>query len=173
MRKVDVSCRLPRMKRYASRLALAAVLGGVLCESATAAPLSCGDLKGLRLTDGEILSADSVEAGRFNPPAGVTLTPEAMKATPAFCRVRAKLAPSSDSDIRIEVWLPTAAWNGKFRVLGNGGLAGVVPYAGMAAALGRGTPPPAPTPDTSETTPTSCVAILKNCGISVIAPSTS
>jgi feruloyl esterase len=126
------------MKRYAFGLALAAVVGGVLFASATAAPLSCVDLKGLRLTNGEILSADPVEGGRFDPPAGVTLTPETMKAMPAFCRIRAKLTPSSDSDIRIEVWLPTTAWNGKYRVLGNGGLAGVVPYAGMAAALQGG-----------------------------------
>jgi hypothetical protein len=32
---------------------------------------------------------------------------------PASCRVAAKLTPSSDSDIQIEVWLPALAWNGK------------------------------------------------------------
>src|SRR5262245_42731393 len=34
---------------------------------------------------------------------------------PSFCRVAATLTPSPPSDIRIEVWLPVAGWNGNFR----------------------------------------------------------
>ena len=30
------------------------------------------------------------------------------------------LRPSADSDIKIEVWLPTSGWNGKFQGVGNG-----------------------------------------------------
>ena len=41
---------------------------------------------------------------------------------PAFCRVTARLTPTSDSDIRIEVWLPISGWNRKVQAAGNGGL---------------------------------------------------
>jgi feruloyl esterase len=33
--------------------------------------------------------------------------------------VAATLTPSSDSDIKIEVWLPAQAWNGKFKPAEN------------------------------------------------------
>jgi feruloyl esterase len=58
--------------------------------------------------------------------------------TPAFCRVGGTIAPSSDSDIHFEVWLPEAGWNGKFRATGNGGFAGSINYSEMAAALRDG-----------------------------------
>ena len=48
----------------------------------------------------------------------------AFKQLPAFCRVAATLRPSSDSDIKIEVWMPLADWNSKFQAVGNGGLRG-------------------------------------------------
>ena len=57
---------------------------------------------------------------------------------PAFCRVAATLTPSSDSDIKIEVWLPAANWNGKFQAVGNGAWNGAIGYAAMADALRRG-----------------------------------
>ena len=58
---------------------------------------------------------------------------------PAFCRVAGVTKPTSDSEIKFEVWLPTAAsWNGKFEQVGNGGFAGTVPLAGMAEPLLRG-----------------------------------
>ena len=57
---------------------------------------------------------------------------------PAFCRVAATLKPSSDSDIKIEVWLPTANWNGKFQAVGNGGWTGNIAYPAMMEGLRRG-----------------------------------
>jgi feruloyl esterase len=56
---------------------------------------------------------------------------------PAYCRVAATLKPSADSDIRMEVWLPEN-WNGKIEMVGNGGWAGVISYAAMAAAVKEG-----------------------------------
>jgi feruloyl esterase len=82
-----------------------------------------------------------------NPgPGGVPPPTSAFKQLPAFCRVAATLRPSTDSDIKIEVWMPLANWNGKFQGVGNGGLAGfIIPTAGsggiergMAEALKRG-----------------------------------
>jgi feruloyl esterase len=60
------------------------------------------------------------------------------KNLPAFCRVAATLKPASDSDIKIEIWLPAAGWNGKFQAVGNGGWAGVISYSAMAQALEHG-----------------------------------
>ena len=57
---------------------------------------------------------------------------------PAFCRVAATLTPSSDSDIKIEVWLPSSGWNGKFQAVGNGGWAGSISYAALAGAVNAG-----------------------------------
>jgi feruloyl esterase len=57
---------------------------------------------------------------------------------PTFCRVAAKLKPTSDSDIGIEVWLPLAGWNGKFVAVGSGGWGGAIDYSALADALRRG-----------------------------------
>src|SRR5262249_59385209 len=82
--------------------------------------------------------------GPKGPPAG-TFTAELppwmaaaaaiFKALPAFCRVTAQATPSTDSDIRIEVWLPAENWNGKFQAHGNGGFAGQIDYFDLAASL--------------------------------------
>jgi feruloyl esterase len=57
---------------------------------------------------------------------------------PAFCRVVATLMPSVDSEIKFELWMPVAGWNGKFVIPGNGGFAGAIAPAGLAAALRSG-----------------------------------
>jgi feruloyl esterase len=57
---------------------------------------------------------------------------------PAFCQVAATLKPTSDSNIRIEVWLPTSGWNGKFLGVGGGGFAGRIGYEGLIDATRRG-----------------------------------
>jgi feruloyl esterase len=54
---------------------------------------------------------------------------------PQFCRVTATLTPSSDSDIKVEVWLPASGWNGKFQAVGNGGWNGNIPYGALANAV--------------------------------------
>jgi feruloyl esterase len=48
------------------------------------------------------------------------------------------LTPSTDSDVRIEVWLPASGWNGKLQSVGNGGWAGVISYSALAVALAGG-----------------------------------
>ncbi len=77
--------------------------------------------------------AQPVAAGDFSPPPGA-----ALKSLPAFCRVAATLAPSKDSEIKIEVWLPASGWNGKFQAIGNGGWSGAIGYAALARALVQG-----------------------------------
>jgi hypothetical protein len=60
------------------------------------------------------------------------------KQLPAFCHVTALAKPTTDSDIRIEVWLPAAGWNGKFRGQGNGGFAGEIDYRALGVAILQG-----------------------------------
>jgi feruloyl esterase len=59
-------------------------------------------------------------------------------ALPAFCRVAATLKPSPASDIRTEVWMPIAGWNGNFRGTSPNGLGGVLNYNAMGVGLTDG-----------------------------------
>jgi len=112
-------------------IGLAAEASAAPCESLAAA---------LTLPDMTITTAETVAPGAFTPPAtpGGDSAPNLFAKLPAFCRVAATLKPTSDSDIRIEVWLPTGGWNGKFQAVGNGGWAGAISYPAMAEALQRG-----------------------------------
>ena len=100
----------------------------------------CEGLTRLGLPNTTVTLARTVEAGAFTPPtAAAGEAPAApVPNLPAFCRVAATLAPSSDSDITIEVWMPAANWNGKFQAVGNGAFNGTIPYGAMMAALRRG-----------------------------------
>src|SRR5262249_6985246 len=112
------------MLRTVSALGLA-LLFSALAVAAT----PCSDLARLSLPNSSITLAQQVEAGAFPPPPARGGAPGAaanpFAALPAFCRVQATLNRSSDSDIKMELWMPVAAsWNGKFRGTGNGGLGG-------------------------------------------------
>ena len=100
---------------------------------------ACAKLAALKLTNATITSANIVEAGAFSTPGGTgPRNASGFKDLPAFCRVAATLTPSSDSDIKIEVWLPVANWNGKLMAVGNGGWSGAIGYAALARELARG-----------------------------------
>ncbi len=59
--------------------------------------------------------------------------------TATHCRVSITLRPSSDSEIKSEVWLPPSAeWNGKFLMEGGGGFVGSVNTGGMTKAVREG-----------------------------------
>src|SRR4029078_7751674 len=77
---------------------------------------TCSDLAHLTLPTTTITAAVAVPAGTFKPSTGpVPPGSQALYARlPEFCRVAATLRPSADSDIKIEVWLPTQ-WNGRFQ----------------------------------------------------------
>lgn len=62
----------------------------------------------------------------------------AEKGTPAHCRVTGVMAPTPDSDIKFQVWLPVAGWNGKFLGVGNGGFAGNIATGSLAEAVRSG-----------------------------------
>src|SRR5438552_14699567 len=109
----------------------------------TARAATCESLASLKLPDTTITMAQPVAAGAFTPSAvpggrGGGGQAGGYREVPAFCRVAATIKPSSDSDIKIEVWLPASGWNTKFQAVGNGGWTGSIPYPALAAGLQRG-----------------------------------
>jgi feruloyl esterase len=56
----------------------------------------------------------------------------------AFCRVQIEDTPSTDSEIKTEVWLPLEGWNGRLRAQGNGGFAGAIYFGAMAETVRQG-----------------------------------
>jgi len=84
--------------------------------------------------------AEAVAAGSLTPTvaAGSSTSPRAFT-VPALCRVMAVAAPTPDSQINIEIWLPLAAqWNGRLLGTDNGGFSGSIGFAAMASAVNRG-----------------------------------
>lgn len=118
-----------------------ALLGGIALAATTlasaAAAASCDGLAPSAPKDARITLAEQRPPGAFAVP-GPTMpfSPKSLD-LPAFCRIAATLAPTADSDIRMELWLPER-WNGKFLMAGNGGWSGSISYAQMAEPLRRG-----------------------------------
>lgn len=93
----------------------------------------CKALASIKIPQTTIVSAELVAAGTFKTPGG-----DALPELQAFCRVTGVASPSRDSDIRFEVWLPAADWNGRLWGAGNGGFAGDMPYDDLGARLAEG-----------------------------------
>ena len=104
---------------------------------AAAAP--CESLSTLKLPDTTITMAQSVAAGAFSAgAAGGRGGGNQYANLPAFCRVALSIKPTSDSDIKVEVWMPMTGWNGKFQGVGNGAWNGAVQTAALATGLAKG-----------------------------------
>ena len=114
------------------------MLTGAVLLPAAAIAATCESLATLSLPNTAITMAQPVAAGAFAVPGARAGRGNAMTDLPAFCRVAATLTPTSDSDIKIEVWLPAQNWNNKFQAVGNGAWTGAIGYAAMADALRRG-----------------------------------
>ncbi|HMJ22709.1 MAG TPA: hypothetical protein VK513_12405, partial [Terriglobales bacterium] len=77
---------------------------------------SCESLSKLVSSTASITVAKTMNAGSFTPSGSTETFPR----LPVFCRVVASLKPTSDSNIRTEIWLPVSDWNGKFLAVGSG-----------------------------------------------------
>jgi feruloyl esterase len=121
--------------------------------SSSASPAAtCESLSSLSLPETTITMAQTVAPGAFAlpqefvgaktcwfQPCPISNGPaDAFKSLPTFCRVAATLKPTSDSDIKIEIWMPASGWNGKFIAVGNGLWAGTISYTAMSVPLARG-----------------------------------
>lgn len=100
-----------------------------LCATAQAA--DCASLASVTTPDSTVTSAAIVPANT-NVNGGTSPV--------AYCRVQGTARPSSDSEIKWEVWLPQteAAWTGRMKVNGTGGYAGATPYPRLAQDVGDG-----------------------------------
>ena len=103
---------------------------------------ACDRVTALSLPNTVVTGAEMIAAGAFAPPGGGRPPSAAQMSVyaelPAFCRVSATLTPSDDSDVKVEVWLPSAGWNGKYQAVGNGAFTGSIRHGSMAAAVARG-----------------------------------
>ena len=122
---------VPRGLRCAPNLLSVALLISLVGISAThAAAATCASLAGLGLPDTAITAAQSIPAGNYTAPDG-----EVFSNLPAFCRIAATLTPTSDSNIKIEVWMPYSGWNGRYVGTGNAGIGGLIVYLSLAHFL--------------------------------------
>jgi len=134
-----------RRERHIKRLPFAPIKGLHRVTSVLSAPLlaflvgigatpaaaaTCASLAGLVLPDTTITAAQSVAAGTYTAPDGEVFTN-----LPGFCRIAATLTPTSDSNIKIEVWMPYSGWNGRYLGTGNGGIGGLIVYTTLAYFL--------------------------------------
>jgi feruloyl esterase len=119
---MDLSWSLPM---YISMLPLSLLLFAHRASETKAS--RCEALTSLHLPEATITAARTVSP-RSGPVSDL----------PEFCQVAATLKPSPDSDIKMEIWLPTAGWNGKMEAQGNGGWSGSINPASLATGLRRG-----------------------------------
>ncbi len=105
-----------------------------LAVSSHAWGTSCEELNQLALADTSI-EATRVPAGDYKNAAAPFMPAIAL---PAHCRVRGTIKPTSDSDIKFEVWLPLEQWNGKLQGSDNGGFAGSINVPALAISVKRG-----------------------------------
>jgi feruloyl esterase len=121
-----------------------AAFGAALLAPAVARAADCQALAHAAFADAHDVVAERVEAGGFAgrvPFAAPAMFPSGdarLAANPAFCRIRASLRPSADSDIRVEVWLPAQGWNGKFLAVGSFGWGGAIMVGGLLDGLAHG-----------------------------------
>ncbi|HZM94809.1 MAG TPA: tannase/feruloyl esterase family alpha/beta hydrolase [Vicinamibacterales bacterium] len=127
-----------------TRTVLAVGVAGIFiaCAPANSAAATCESLTSMAIPHGIVTLAQTVAPGAFTAPSGRAGGPgggqNPFAKLGSFCRVAVTLKPGPQSDIKAEVWLPSAGWNGKLQVVGNGGFAGTISYPAMATALNAG-----------------------------------
>ena len=111
-----------------------------VASTASAATVPCDSLSKMDLANTSI-RAQMVAPGAFRLPPRGRRSAEfftAFNRLPAFCRVQATIAPSRDSHIEVEVWLPASGWNRKYLGTGNGGFGGSISYYRLGEAVSGG-----------------------------------
>jgi len=126
------------MRSHARIMALIVAVLPTVFISATPAQTdpvaACAHLGDERLPDTTITAAQAITTGSFTPPG----SNNAMTNLPPFCRVAGVIAPTSESHILFEVWLPLQNWNGRFAGVGNGGWAGSISFGSLQEQIRRG-----------------------------------
>ena len=109
---------------------LACAVGLSALAGTAQAAMDCAGLAGVTTADATITSAAIV-----NPPATIG----GVAISVPFCRVQGVARPSTDSEIKFEVWLPPTAtdWTRRLKVNGTGGYAGCDSVCAAVAGHGR------------------------------------
>jgi feruloyl esterase len=112
-------------------IGLALALGLTAVSGVSQAAVDCAGLAAVTSEASTMTSAAVV-----TPPATIN----GVAVTVPMCRVQGTARPTSDSEIKFEVWLPAtaAAWTGRMKVNGTGGFAGATPYARLGQDIGDG-----------------------------------
>jgi Tannase and feruloyl esterase len=124
-----------------ARIALAqsafAALGTLILAAPARAgtPTSCESLTAFSFPDTTINSATSMPGGPYVAPDVWHL---AFTNLPPSCQVSATIKPTSDSNINVQVWMPTQRYNGRYLGTGNGGYAGGFFQSELAAGINNG-----------------------------------
>jgi feruloyl esterase len=132
------------MKRHLSRHLFLILLAGLALAALAAGPASaqqsCESLASQKIPNVTITLAKAIQPPFAVPSlAGQYGNPPGQKVSVPFCRVSGFAAPTSDSHIKFEVWLPPAAhWNGLFLEEGNPGFVGAIMYGRLARAIAEG-----------------------------------
>src|SRR5947209_8738915 len=102
-------------KGWSCRWAASGSVSGLLMMTVGIASAQdrCAGLKSLSLEHAEVVSATLVESHPFQKPSLLPASYALPAATvPAHCEVHGIARPTSDSEIRFELWLPSpAVWN--------------------------------------------------------------
>jgi feruloyl esterase len=125
-------CQATERLRRAVFLALVTAISGIsprLADAATCASLGSLALPDTSITVAQLIPAATPEAP-YTAPDGEVFTD-----LPAFCRVAATLTPTKDSDINIEVWMPSSGWAKRYFGGGNSNIGGVIVYGDLAGAI--------------------------------------
>jgi len=128
--------------RLALHVVAVLLLALLLAPGLARAQQSCEALSSLKTPNVTVTSATAIHPPPNLviplPPSPISSASDLTVSIP-FCRVVAFSAPTSDSHISFEVWLPVAeTWNGKFEAVGNGGFIGQISYTALASALEHG-----------------------------------
>lgn len=122
-------------------LFLVLALSVVACHAEPAKAAPCDSVAKLNIPAVKITNAQLIPAGVFRPPIRRRPSVEMFNGFDrlrSFCRLQAVIAPTTDSHIKVEVWLPASAWNGKLLGVGNGGYAGSIAYFRLGEAVNSG-----------------------------------
>lgn len=89
------------------------------------------NLKNVQVTTTKVYADNTTFTEGANDPA----YPAPVPGLPSFCRYAATVTTSAKSSFKFEVWLPVNGWNGRWAMVGNGGVAGGINWPDMRGPI--------------------------------------